>query len=152
MYYNSENNSINEGEFGTPDKPYGTNSRLAATSMILGLISVGALFTFVFSSFSIPLGAIGLLLAFMSTRLGKGIPSKAKTGILASSIGLGMGLLLTVISFITVIKSGMLGNLLNTYSSMYQQMYGEEIDWSDYGINPDAESFKDYFGNSGIVR
>ena len=27
---------------------------------------------------------------------------------------------------------------------MYQQMYGEEINWSDYGINPDAESFKDY--------
>ena len=128
-------NNTNEGYYVTPDNPSGTNYKLASASMIIGLISLALLFTFVFSSFSIPLGALGLVLAFMSTRAGKGIPTKAKTGILASSIGLGMGIILTVVSFVTVVKSGMLGSLLNTYSTMYQQMYGEEIDWNRYGFN-----------------
>ena len=152
MSFNSENDNMNEGYYGTPENPAGTNNRLASASMIIGLISLALLFTFVFSTFSIPLGALGLVLAFMSTRAGKNVPSKAKTGILASAIGLGVGIILTVVSFVTVIKSGMLGSMLNQYSSLYEQMYGEEIDWSDYGINPDADNFKDYFGGSGILR
>ena len=128
-------NNSNGANYGTPDNPAGTNSKLASASMIIGLISLALLFTFVFASFSIPLGALGLVLAFLSTRAGKGVPTKAKTGILASSIGLGVGIILTVVSFVTVIKSGMLGSLLNTYSTMYEQMYGEEIDWNCYGFN-----------------
>ena len=128
-------NNSNGANYGTPDNPAGTNSKLASASMIIGLISLALLFTFIFSSFSIPLGALGLVFAFMSTRAGKGVPTKAKTGILASSIGLGVGIILTVVSFVTVVKSGMLGSLLNTYSAMYEQMYGEEIDWNNYGFN-----------------
>lgn len=142
----SDNNSNNgyNGNNGYAADPEGTNRRFAGASFGFGIASLALLWTGVFSMIT---GAIGTLFGVLSRRKGKGYPRKGKAGFTMSMIGMFAGLFLTVYSLFVVFATVSPKELYQQMEDTYEQMYGEEFDPSEYGIDSslyDYDSFLDY--------
>ena len=135
MYGSGNEQNSYGGYYGTPENPMGTNVAFARASMICGFISLGLAVSAFFSAFAVPVAAVGIILAMLSSRRGKNLPRKAMTGVIASAAGLFIGLVILVASMVTVLTSDSLGNMMKTYEDMYEQTFGEDFDWSTYGID-----------------
>ena len=153
MDSNRFSQNSNGNYYGTPDNPMGTNPSLATGSFICGFISLGLAVTAVFSIFSIPASAIGIMLGFMSARRGKNFPKKATTGIIASSVGLVIGLAITISVMATVFSQIPLKVFLNNYNTMYEQIENGNYNYSNFGFDSDSfNSFKDYLDSAGTIQ
>lgn len=141
-YYNNPNN-VNR-----PDT-VGTNPRLATASMVFGIASLATMWTGIGSLFC---GAMGVIFANLSKRRGKATLGKAKAGLVMSVIGLVIGVFLLIYSMFIVsmafATNGPLKEFKDEYSRMYEQVYGEEFDWSSLGLNMD--DYQKYLDASGI--
>ncbi|MBE5869405.1 MAG: DUF4190 domain-containing protein [Lachnospiraceae bacterium] len=99
-------------------RPYEKNS-FATAALILGITALSMMCT---GLLSIPLGALGILFAVLSRRKRKMSPP-AKIGCVLSSIGLGTGIMFTLMALIT-----MFSTMFSTLSQMdTSTMTGEEI-------------------------
>ena len=110
-------------------------SKFALVSMILGICSLVLLCT-VF--FPIILGGLGLIFAILSKRKDKKMETAAMTGVITSSIGLGLSLIFCIISVISAIhmlkpeNRDMLNQMYEdtlgiTYDEYIEGLYGEDI-------------------------
>lgn len=112
-----------------------TRRKFSRASMILGFCALFSIFTFFLP---LPLGALGLLFYFLSTRNKKTPDGAGKAGLITSSIALGIGVL--VISITMAYAAWLMQpanrELLNT---QFHELYGvsfEEYMESVYGENP----------------
>ena len=114
---------------------YKPTSKFALVSMILGICSLVLLCT-VF--FPIILGGLGLIFAILSKRKDKKMETAAMTGVITSSIGLGLSLIFCIISVISAIhmlkpeNRDMLNQMYEdtlgiTYDEYIEGLYGEDI-------------------------
>ena len=153
MDSNRFSQNTNGNYYGSPDNPMGTNPSLAKGSFICGFISLGLAITAIFSIFSIPVSAIGMMLGFMSSRRGKNFPRKATTGIIASSVGLVIALAITVSVMATVFSQIPLKTFIDQYSNMYEQIENGNYDYSNFAFDYDGfSSFKDYLDSAGTIQ
>lgn len=127
----------------TPPK----KNTFSVLSLIFGIASLVLLCT---GLLPIPLGALGILFAVLSRR-GRKMDSNAKTGTILSAIGLGTGLLFTILvyvfTFISLVQ-GILSNpdILNSDDPdvitdyMMESIYGEDYKeyFEQYGIDYDS--------------
>ena len=115
--------------------PYKPTGKFAMVSMILGICSLALLCT-VF--FPIILGGLGLIFAILSKRRGRKMESAAMTGVITSSIGLGLSLIFCVISVISAVhmlkpeNRDMLNQMYEdtlgmTYDEYIEGLYGEDM-------------------------
>lgn len=112
-------NASNSSYYNQPvHKPYGQGFSMA--SFILGVLSV----TIGCCGISLPLGALGIFFALLVYRKGKKLNSTAKSGLVLSSIGVILGILLIIYSVLT------LPSLMNQLR--------EQIDQAQSGSVPDA--------------
>ncbi len=132
---NFYSNGQNSNFYGTPENPMGTNAALSRCSVVFGFISLGLALSAVLSVFAIPVGAIALILAMLSTRRGKNIPRKAVSGIIASVAGIFLGLIIVVSSFVTLLKTGTLQQVINDSQTIIEQMYGDDAQVNAYDGN-----------------
>ena len=116
-------------------QPYRPTSKFAIVSMILGICSLVLLCT-VFGP--IILGALGIIFAILSKRRGQKMESPAMTGVITSSIGLGLSLLFCVISVVSAVhmmkpeNRDMLNQMYEetlgmTYDEYIEKLYGEDM-------------------------
>lgn len=90
-------NASNSSYYNQPvHKPYGRGFSMA--SFILGVLSV----TIGCCGISLPLGALGIFFALLVYRKGKKLNSTAKSGLVLSSIGAILGVLLIIYAVITL--------------------------------------------------
>lgn len=155
MDYQSNNSSQMPNDIGyysQPAKKEPHNS-FATASVILGICSLVMLCTGVFS---IPLGAMGILLAVLSRRARK-MSSVAKTGCTISCFGLCGGIIITILAYLVLIITAMdtidFSNISPYDTDAYTQkimenLYGpdyQEFFESTYGI--DYNSYMDIINN-----
>lgn len=127
--YNQYNDSYNNPYGNRPVNPSGTNARFGGAAFGCGIASIATLFTGVFS---LMLGALGLIFANLSRRRGVGYPARAKAGMVMSIIGMVIGAIITLNSFIYVYTVMGSEEFYNEFNSTYQMIYGEELDMEEY--------------------
>lgn len=114
---------------------YKPTGKFAIVSMILGICSLALLCT-VFCP--IILGGLGIIFAVLSKRRGQKMENAAMTGVITSSIGLGLSLLFCVISVVSAVhmlkpeNRNMLNQMYEetlgiTYDEYIEELYGEDI-------------------------
>lgn len=114
---------------------YKPTGKFAIVSMILGICSLVLLCT-VFCP--IILGGLGIIFAVLSKRRGQKMENAAMTGVITSSIGLGLSLLFCVISVVSAVhmmkpeNRNMLNQMYEetlgmTYDEYIEELYGEDI-------------------------
>lgn len=139
----------NSSSYGPVDAE-GTNSGFAKASMIFGIISVATIMTGIIPVMT---GAAGTLFAILSRRRGKALPRRARVGLPVSVAGMVIGLIITISSVVSVYGSIKSGEFWNDFGTMYEQMYGEEFNWKDFGIDPEGfETFQDYIDQAGTIE
>ncbi len=140
--------------YGTPENPMGTNASFAKGSFICGIISIGMAMSVIFSFFSVPVGAVGLMLGMLSSRKNKNIPRKTMTGIVSSGIGLFIGLVVIIASFAVILKDSSITDLINQYNTIYEQIENGNI--NPYGSYGDTfgsyKDFQDYINSQGTIN
>lgn len=150
--YNGGYNNNGYGSYGYSADPPGTNRRFAGASLGLGIASLALLWTGVFSMIT---GAVGTLFGLLSKRKDKGFPRRGRAGFTMSMIGMFAGLFMTVYSLFYVFMTVSPKELYQQMQDTYEQMYGQEFDPSEYGIDSDLynyDSFQDYLEqNAGNV-
>lgn len=129
-YYSDNSNMQNtQGAYPSP----GENSGLSTASRICGIISV-SLGIFSVSAcclgyLSIPLGALGILFAMLSRRIGKQMPPACKSGIILSVIGILVGLVMMIATIYVTITDPIFWEQYQETMEMYEEIYEET-----YGI------------------
>ncbi len=147
MYQDNYGQNSNNGFYGSPDNPMGTNSSLAKGSAICGFISLGLGISAIFSMFAVPVGAVGCILGMLSSRRGKNAPKSARTGVITSTVGLLIGVFMTASVLITTFSRIPLSTLIQQYNEMYEQMENGTYDFSNYS------TLQDYlYGSDSISR
>ena len=114
---------------------YKPTNKFAVASMILGICSLIFLCTIFLPLF---LGALGLIFAMLSKRRGQKTESPAVTGIITSSMGMGISLIICIVS--VVFTSMMMRpenreqldalyekNLGMSYEEFIAEIYGEDM-------------------------
>ena len=97
--------------------PYNKINPFSIVSMFCGLLSVTLCCTGILS---IPFGALGILFAVLTKRLGKPMPPMSVTGTLLSCLGMVLGICMCVYSFIYVMNnSPEMWNALLEYYRQY---------------------------------
>lgn len=110
-YYNRSSYQLQYAEPG---------SSLANASMVLGIISIIASFTFtVYPAFI--LGSIAIILALLSKGSRTGFFQKARTGIICGTIGLITNTLIVIFSLVFVFTNPDANEMFN---QMFEQQYG----------------------------
>lgn len=136
--YNNQGNPPNN--YGTPPNNYGQNpppgnygpgpesNSFSTAAMILGIIS---LVTSCCLYISIPVGAIGIILALLSKGSSTRMDSRSKTGLGISIAGIGI----SVFMIIAVLVS-------NTYmgNTTFEKMYQDYLDYYGYDSSSDGSS------------
>ena len=147
MYQDNYGQNSNNGFYGSPDNPMGTNSSLAKGSAICGFISLGLGISAIFSMFAVPVGAVGCILGMLSSRRGKNAPKSARTGVITSTVGLSIGVFITASVLITTFSRIPLSTIIQQYNDMYEQMENGTYDFSNYS------TLQDYlYGSDSISR
>ena len=147
MYQDNYGQNSNNGFYGSPDNPMGTNSSLAKGSAICGFISLGLGISAIFSMFAVPVGAVGCILGMLSSRRGKNAPKSARTGVITSTVGLLIGVFITASVLITTFSRIPLSTIIQQYNDMYEQMENGTYDFSNYS------TLQDYlYGSDSISR
>lgn len=125
----------------TPPKP----NTFATLSLVLGIASLALLCTGIFP---IPLGALGILFAILSRR-GKKLEGSAIGGCISSAIGLGLGLIMTIMVYVMMIFGAVNSIMENPESlsadpdvltdQLMESIYGEDYKeiFEQYGIDYD---------------
>lgn len=125
----------------TPPKP----NTFATLSFVFGIASVALLCTGVFP---IPLGALGILFAILSRR-GKKMEGSAIGGCITSAIGLGSGLIMTIMVYVMLIFGAVNSVMENPdgiptdpnvlTDQLMESIYGEDYKeiFEQYGIDYD---------------
>ncbi len=114
---------------------YKPTGKFAIVSMILGICSLALLCT-VFCP--IILGGLGIIFAVLSKRRGQKMENAAMTGVITSSIGLGLSLIFCVVSVVSAVhmmkpeNRNMLNQMYEdtlgmTYDEYIEDFYGEDM-------------------------
>ena len=93
-------------------------------SMTLGIFSVTAC---CLGYLSIPIGALGILFAILSRRIGKEMPTSCKTGLMLSITGLIIGTLMMVLNIYATITDPTFWEYTQEIMEMYEEIYGIEM-------------------------
>lgn len=102
-----------------------TASRICGVlSMTLGMFSVTAC---CLGYLSIPIGALGILFAVLSRRIGKQMPIACKTGLMLSITGLLIGIIMMIFHVYTTITDPSFWEYTQEMIEMYEEMYGIEM-------------------------
>lgn len=139
-YENYNNQGTPPNNYGTPPNNYGQNpppgnygpgpesNSFSTAAMILGIIS---LVTSCCLYISIPVGAIGIILALLSKGSSTRMDSRSKTGLGISIAGIGI----SVFMIIAVLVS-------NTYmgNTTFEKMYQDYLDYYGYDSSSDGSS------------
>ncbi len=152
MYQDNYGQNSNNGFYGSPDNPMGTNSSMARGSFICGFISLGLGITAIFSVFAIPVGAVGCIMGMLSSRMGKKTPKKAMTGIIASAVGCVIGLVITASLLITTLSQYPLSSIIQQYNDMYEQIENGNYSLGSYSDFGSYNSIQDYLNGSGTIE
>lgn len=99
-----------------------SQEKLQFASLILGITSLA----FLLFGLSLPLGALGLILALLSRGNGEPIQGRAVAGMITSLIGLVFGAVI-LIATIYMIHTGVYDELLKQFNSYYSQSAGTVI-------------------------
>ncbi len=122
--------------YNQPNEPYyKPTDKFAMVSMILGICSLA---TFCTIFLPLVLGALGIIFAVLSKRRGKKMESSAVTGVITSSLGMGVALVFCIISvgsaFVMLQPENrdQLNELYEnsfgmTYEEYVEEFYGEEM-------------------------
>lgn len=123
-YYENPNPDLDR----QPSPPQNKKNSMATASLILGIAS----FSFICCGGSIPLGALGIILALLS-RVDGPMHNHAKAGMILSSIGFVLSLVVYGITVASLILSGEFSDIMEDYQYFYE--YGDEYD--NYEIDED---------------
>lgn len=96
-------------------RPYGQAFIIA--SLVCGLLSI----TIGFCGIALPLGALGILFAMLVYRKGKRLDNTCKAGLILSSLGCGMGILLII--YIRILTPLLLQQELRNPAARQQMEY-----------------------------
>ena len=132
-------NSSHNSYYNQPThRPYGQTFAIA--SLVCGLLSV----TVGFCGIALPLGALGIIFAVLVRRKGKKTNSTAQTGLVFSSIGVGLGslLLLLYLMFMPM----MLQQQLSNESTRQQMEFMYDSLWKD-SFGMEFEEYLDYISS-----
>lgn len=122
----------------TPPRP----NTFATISLVLGIASVALLCTGIFP---IPLGALGILFAVLSRR-GKKLEGSATGGCITSALGLGLGLIMTIMVYIMMIFGA-----VNSVMSDFENIPSDPDARNDYiWESIYGEDYKEIFEQHGI--
>lgn len=124
-YDNSNKQNTNtQGSYSSQPNEYGglpTASRVCGIiSFSLGILSVTAC---CLGYLSIPLGALGILFAMLSRRIGKQMPPACKSGITLSIIGIVVGIVMMVLSIYVTITDPQFWEQSQEIMELYEELY-----------------------------
>lgn len=134
MDYNQNNNSCNI--WSSQNQQYNNNrnvqnSGFSIASMICGIASIILCCTGILS---LPMGALGIIFAILTRRVGKGMPSMSIAGLWTSIVGMVFGIGMLVYTF--SLLPSMLNDpyFRNQLDYTYEQMYGMDFEefWEYY--------------------
>lgn len=134
-YYSDNSNMQNTNAQGAYPPHPGEAGGLPTASRICGIISFGlgilSVTACCLGYLSIPLGALGILFAMLSRRIGKQMPPTCKSGIILSVIGIVVGLVMMATTiYITITDPQFWEQTQETmelYEEMYEETYGIEL-------------------------
>lgn len=133
-YYSDNSNMQNTNTQDTYPPHPDAFGGLPTASRICGIISFGlGIFSVTaccLGYLSIPLGALGILFAMLSRRLGKQMPPACKSGIILSVIGIVVGLVMMIATIYITITDPQFWEQMQETMELYEEMYEET-----YGID-----------------
>lgn len=100
-------------------------------SLILGILSVT---TCCLGYLCIPVGALGIIFAILSRRLGKQLPPPSITGLTLSIIGIVMGIIMLVFTIYYTITNPLFWEQTQQIQELYEELYGIELEEYPYDI------------------
>lgn len=125
-------NASNSSYYNQPThRPHGQGFTMA--SVACGILSITTCCTGILP---LPLGALGILFAVLVYRKGKRMNSACVMGITTSSIGIAIGLMMTVYSFVMLPVFLKNEAFRSQFDTLTQQMYGMDFE----------EFLKEYYG------
>ena len=99
-----------------------TPSGFSIAAIICGVLSLICCCTGILA---IPVGSLGIIFAVLTKRKGSGMPLMSTIGIWLCCVGMALGILLTVYSFMVILSDpAMLEQLMTDYDIMFEAMYG----------------------------
>lgn len=124
--------SSNQPYTPPPQSNRPANNGMSIASMVLGIASIVMCCT---GFMSLPLGALGLLLAILTKRKGKALPGMSIAGMVTSIIGLLLGVFMIIYLIVFAVMSE---------DPTFQNEYLDPLYEEAYGM--DYEEFMEYFG------
>ena len=117
-------NASNSSYYNQPThRPYG--QAFSVASAVCGLLSMTTSCTIVLS---LPLGALGILFAFLAHRAKKKMNSTCGTGLILSCVGLTTAVSMIVYSFVMLPSLMQNATFRNQVNAVSQQLYGMDFD------------------------
>ena len=117
-------NASNSSYYNQPThRPYG--QAFSVASAVCGLLSMTTSCTIVLS---LPLGALGILFAFLAHRAKKKMNSTCGTGLILSCVGLTTAVSIIVYSFVMLPSLMQNATFRNQVNAVSQQLYGMDFD------------------------
>lgn len=123
-----------------PNQQHGTDALggLPNASRICGIISlilgILSLTTCCLGFLCIPVGALGILFAVLSRRLGKQLPPTCVTGLTMSVIGIIMGIIMLIFTIYYTITNPLFWEQTQQMMELYEEMYDIELEEYPYSI------------------
>ncbi|MBE5884473.1 MAG: DUF4190 domain-containing protein [Lachnospiraceae bacterium] len=131
-YYqdNSDNRNSDFQGYAEKQRALPTASKICGiVSIILGMFSVTAC---CLGYLSIPIGALGILFAILSRRLGEKLHTSGFTGLILSLIGLVLGIVMFVFTIYITITDPQFWKyteeVFEQYKETYEEIYGIELE------------------------
>lgn len=103
-------------------------------SLVCGIVSLSL---FWLGPLAIPVGALGILFAVLSRRLGRGMFPSARAGLIMSVIGVAIGILISVYSVYSVFTDP---ELREQYEQIMEYYYGTDPGSTDPGTGAVPET------------
>lgn len=114
MDYNRYNNQNNMFSGQPPERL----NPFSIASFVCGITSVTLCCTGVLS---LPLGGLGILFAILTKRMGKAMPSMSITGLILSCVGIFLGILICIYTFLA--DPELWDTLEDSYENYYDNFY-----------------------------
>lgn len=134
-FYSDNSNTQEPNTQGTCPPPLNEYGGLPTASRVCGIISfslgIFSVTACCLGYLSIPLGALGILFAMLSRRIGKQMPPACKSGIILSVIGIAVGLVMMFTTIYITITDPRFWEqtqeMMEIYEEMYEETYGIEL-------------------------